>query len=62
MVDSREADYLQRPDGEIEIEGERLEMYYGPTVQRLEMDGTWGNLLQAKVGSIFYLYMADRIG
>ena len=62
MVDSREVPYLQRPDGEMEIDGKRLEMYYSYTVQRLEMDGTWEDLLQAKVGSIFHLYMADRVG
>jgi hypothetical protein len=62
MVDSREATHLQRPDGEMEIGGKRLEMYYGHTVQRLEMDGTWESLLQAKVGSIFHLYMADKVG
>ncbi len=62
MVDSREVPYLQKPDGEMEIDGKRLEMYYGYTVQRLEMDGTWEDLLQAKVGSIFHLYVASRVG
>jgi hypothetical protein len=62
IVGPREAAHLQRPDGEMEISGKRLETYYGYTVQKLEMDGTWENFLQAKVGSVYNLYIANRVG